>query len=33
MEELPGLPIIGLLADEAITLEGWRLELVEGDHS
>lgn len=32
MEELPtqlGLPLI--LADEVIEVEGWRLELVEGD--
>lgn len=32
MEELPtqlGLPVI--LSDEIIDVEGWRLELVEGD--
>ncbi len=34
MTELPtqiGLPL--LLADEVITLEGWRQELIEGDRN
>ncbi|SJZ92271.1 hypothetical protein SAMN02745673_01871 [Marinactinospora thermotolerans DSM 45154] len=30
MSELPGL-IAGLLSDEVIELEAWRLELSEGD--
>ncbi|MEY9212077.1 hypothetical protein ABH917_001523 [Thermobifida halotolerans] len=30
MAELPGI-LIDLLADEVVHLEGWRLELIEGD--
>jgi len=30
MAELPGI-LIDLLADEVVDLEGWRLELIEGD--
>jgi hypothetical protein len=32
MNELPGLPV-GLLADEVVEVEAWRLELAEGDHN
>ncbi len=31
MNELPGLAVLAVLADEVASLEGWRAELVEGD--
>lgn len=35
MEELPGLVkiVIDLLADEVVTLEGWRQDLFTGDQN
>ncbi|PRX92252.1 hypothetical protein CLV72_11012 [Allonocardiopsis opalescens] len=31
MNELPGLLLGLLLADESVDVEGWRLELMEGE--
>lgn len=31
MSELPGLPLVGLLADEVAVLPDWQVALFEGD--
>ncbi|MBE1535707.1 hypothetical protein H4W34_005540 [Actinomadura algeriensis] len=33
MNELPGELLPPVLADEIITIEGWRLDLIEGDRN